>query len=298
MSPEPEVVEPVALATREVALPEPVTRRNISEAQWRTLMNNLYPGASAQSVLMVWDYCLARRLDPLKKPCHIVPMRVKDKSGEWVWRDVVMAGIYEYRTTAQRTGEYLGHSRVTYGPIIEHAGVKAPEWCELTVYRAGKQFTRIEFPVRRYFAEVVGTTRDGKANERWTRAPIQMLEKCTEAAGLREAFPDEFGGAPTAEEMPEHLPESTPKVRRLSATPPPVPTPAEEHVETFGPVQVTRVERTIIGYAVTLSNNLAVHCDEADAVDLEKFIDTDHTVRVTATNESGGWRLLSFVVEA
>jgi hypothetical protein len=28
-----------------------------------------------------------------------------------------------------------------------------------------------------------------------------MLTKCTEAAGLREAFPDELGGEPTAEEM-------------------------------------------------------------------------------------------------
>jgi hypothetical protein len=30
---------------------------------------------------------------------------------------------------------------------------------------------------------------------------IQMLTKCTEAAGLREAFPDEFGGEATADEL-------------------------------------------------------------------------------------------------
>lgn len=199
-----ETLEPVA---KSADLPEPVVRRGVSEAQWRTLCNSLFPGANPQSVLLVIDYCQARKLDPMKKPCHIVPMRVKDgKTGEYGWRDVVMPGIYEYRTTAQRTGEYLGHSRPEYGPVIEHAGVKAPEWCEMTMYRHCRHGERIEFPVRRYFAEVVGVTKEGKANDRWSKAPVQMLEKCVEAAGLREAFPDEFGGEPTAEEMDDQRP--------------------------------------------------------------------------------------------
>jgi len=45
-----------------------VARRGINDAQWRTLMNNLFPGAKGESVLMVWDYCIARKLDPMKKP--------------------------------------------------------------------------------------------------------------------------------------------------------------------------------------------------------------------------------------
>jgi phage recombination protein Bet len=196
--------QPTTAIAKTTDLPEAVTRRGINEAQWRTLANNLFPGADPQSVLMVVDYCQARKLDPLKKPCHIVPMRVKDaRSGEWGWRDVVMPGIYEYRTTAQRTGLYLGRSRFEYGPEIEHLGVKAPQWCETTVYRHHSS-GKIEFPVRRYFVEVVGTTEKNnvaKVNDRWARAPIQMLEKCTEAAALREAFPDEFGGEQTAEEI-------------------------------------------------------------------------------------------------
>lgn len=183
-------------------LPAPVARRGITEAAWRTAMNNLYPGAKAESVVMVFDYCAARKLDPLKKPCHIVPMRVKDQlSGDYIWRDVVMPGIYEYRTTANRTGEYMGHTPPTYGDEIEAFGVKAPLWCSLTVKRwnaAAKQIA--EFPVTIFFAEVVAL-KNGVANDRWTRAPRQMLTKCTEAAALREGFPDELGGEPTAEEM-------------------------------------------------------------------------------------------------
>jgi len=191
----------MATATvNQAALPDAVSRRGIDEFQWRTLTNSLFPGAATASVLSVIDYCRARHLDPLKKPCHIVPMRVK-VGGEWTWRDVVMPGIYEYRTTAQRTGEYLGHSKPEYGPFDEQAGVEAPIWCEFTVYRwNGRAQQRVEFPVRVWFEEVVAL-KDGKANDRWSRAPIQMLTKCAEAAALREAFPEELGGEQTFEEM-------------------------------------------------------------------------------------------------
>lgn len=188
-----------------------VMERGIKAEEWRTLYDNLYPGAKPQSVLMVWDYCKARKLDPLKKPCHIVPMEVRNPNGDYVWRDVVMPGIYEYRTTATRTGLYLGHAKPEYGEIQEHLGVMAPEWCDFVVYRwneIAKQ--RAEYPVRVYFREIAATKREkidnkytGKmvVNSRWTKAPNQMLTKCTEAAGLREAFPDELGGTHTDDEM-------------------------------------------------------------------------------------------------
>jgi phage recombination protein Bet len=155
---------------------------------------------------MVIDYCRARSLDPLKKPCHIVPMQVK-VGRDYEWRDVILPGIYELRTTAMRTGLYLGHSKPEYGESAEFMGVMAPAWCDLVIYRwndAAK--LRGEFPVRVYFAEVCGTTWDKeakamRANARWSKAPVQMMVKCAEAAGLREAFPDELGGQMTVEEM-------------------------------------------------------------------------------------------------
>lgn len=192
-----------APAIVERALPEPVARRGISEAQWRTMVNNLFPGADVHSVLMVWDYCVARKLDPLKKPCHIVPMSVKDaKTGEYEWRDVVMPGIYEYRTTAMRTQLYLGHTEPMYGEIKTHKGVDAPEWCSMVMRRWNEKAGReVEFPVKVFFRECAGSKKNGALNERWVTAPIQMLTKVCEAAGLREAFPDELGGEHTADEM-------------------------------------------------------------------------------------------------
>lgn len=195
----------VATAT-ERSLSVQLQERDINPAQWHTLSKSLYPGASQASVLMVIDYCRARNLDPLKKPCHIVPMQVK-VGRDYEWRDVILPGIYELRTTAMRTGVYLGHSKPEYGPEIEYLGVKAPEYVDLVIYRWSEAARmKAEFPVRVRFVEACATTWDkeakvAKVNARWTKAPVQMLVKCAEAAGLREAFPDELGGQMTVEEM-------------------------------------------------------------------------------------------------
>lgn len=190
------------MTTDLVALPPSVTSRGIDVAQWNTLCDSLFPGAKTESILLAIDYCKARQLDVMKKPCHIVQIGVKNPNGNWENRDVILPGIYEYRTTAHRTQLYLGHSEPEYGNMVECAGVMAPQWCKMVMYRwheASK--SKIEFPVMVLFAEVVATKQDGNANARWYRAPVQMLTKCTEAAGLREAFPDELGGTQTDDEM-------------------------------------------------------------------------------------------------
>lgn len=196
---------------KDVNLPAPVARRGISEAQWMTLRTSLFPGAKPESVVMAWDYCKARGLDPLKKPCHIVPMNVKDaKTGNYDWRDVIMPGIYEYRTTAHRTGEYMGHSVAEYGPMEDFKGVMAPSWCSMTVYRWNeKAKAKAEFPVQIEFREICATKRDGSPNDRWSTAPKMQLTKCTEAAALRAGFPDELGGTHTVEEMEGRVIEGT-----------------------------------------------------------------------------------------
>jgi hypothetical protein len=117
-----------------------------------------------------------------------------------------MPGIDEYRTTAQRTGQYMGRSRFEYGPEIEAFGVKAPEWVEVTVYRwHPASSTKVEFPARVLFREVCATRKDDDgnvlANDRWQKAPVQMTEKCAEASALRAAFPDELGGEHVVEEI-------------------------------------------------------------------------------------------------
>lgn len=180
-----------------------LTERNIDIAVWNTLQNSVFPGAKDESILLAVDYCKARKMDILKKPCHIVPMSVKDaKTGNSSWRDVIMPGIYEQRITAFRTGQMAGQDEPQFGESITHLGVTAPEWCKVTVYRFING-ERCAFSHTEYFSEACSTTKDGKINSMWTKRPRGQLAKCAEAGALRKAFPDELGGVITADEVTE-----------------------------------------------------------------------------------------------
>lgn len=204
----------------------------------KVLQTSLYPGAELESIKLVIAWCKASNKDPMKRPVHIVPMQVKQKvknkdgqptnKTEYVWRDVIMPGVGDYRTDAARTGEYAGISQATFGsdvekelggsPIMEwsddaHAKVdtgrkhptvkfRFPEWCELSVFRLVGG-TRCEFSSGRvYFEETYATqSKDNDApNAMWKKRPRGQLEKCAEAMALRRAFP-EVGAQPTADEM-------------------------------------------------------------------------------------------------
>lgn len=190
--------------------------RKIDTATWTTLQNSVFPGAKDESILLAIDYCKARKMDILKKPCHIVPMQVTiagetvtGRDGQSypkkVWRDVIMPGIYEQRITAFRTGQMAGQDEPVFGETIEHEGVKTPEWCKVTVYRFING-ERCAFSHTEYFAEACATTKEGKVNSMWTKRPRGQLAKCAEAGALRKAFPDELGGVITADEVADEQP--------------------------------------------------------------------------------------------
>ncbi len=133
----------------------------------------------------------------------------------------------------------------------------------------------------------------------WQTYPDRMLAMRARAFAGRDAFPDVLRGIGSAEELGDIVSDVPPPriVRRLSdppATVPPfAPGPA---VETLGPLAVVRVEPTVAGYAAILSDDTAVNCDEAAAIELEKFTDTDHVLRLTCDRLEGGWRLVGFEV--
>lgn len=180
-----------------------LTERSIDTAVWTTLQNSVFPGAKDESILLAVDYCKARKLDILKKPCHIVPMSVTDaKTGNKNWRDVIMPGIYEQRITAFRTGQMAGQDEPVFGDTVTFRGIEAPEWCRVTVYRFINN-ERCAFSHTEYFCEACATTKDGKPNSMWSKRPRGQLAKCAEAGALRKAFPDELGGVITADEVNE-----------------------------------------------------------------------------------------------
>ncbi|TGY35462.1 phage recombination protein Bet [Stenotrophomonas maltophilia] len=197
-----------------------------AEAIRGALKSSLYPGASDASIEMVLSYCQAAGLDPMTKPVHIVPMKVKigenpDGTAVNGMRDVVMPGIGLYRINASRTGQYAGCSEPEFGPTCTMESVRDvwsdgpngrrqktqkaiqlhyPEWCRVTVRKLlGNQV--VEFSAKEYWLENYASKSDGSPNAMWEKRAFGQLAKCAEAQALRKAFPEAVGSQPTAEEM-------------------------------------------------------------------------------------------------
>lgn len=192
-------------------LPMPQGMQAEDVAKWRVLCESVFPSAKTpEAIIMALDYCRARKLDPLKKPVHIVPMwsAALNREVETVW-----PSITEVQITATRTGKYAGMDEPKFGPMLkaEFKGVmrnnvgetvrtvEYPEWCSVTVYRI-VEGVRCPFTEPVFWREAY--SRVGKTdlpNDQWFKRPHGMILKVAKAFSLRAAFPEE--GTYTAEEM-------------------------------------------------------------------------------------------------
>lgn len=227
------------------AIGERFKELGVSRANWKVLVEALYPSAkTVDAVVMVLSYCQARKLDPFKRPVHIVPMydaRANDGEGGYV--ETVWPSIAELRTTAFRTGQYAGCSETKFGPHLTKVfkgrvkvrgqwqeiskEITFPEWAQITVVRALDGIERSFVGPKVYWLESFAKIgRDSVPNDMWERRPNGQLEKVAEAAALRKAFPEEIGNDYSAEEMEgQHteraLRDVTPRPKGLEAPPPP-----------------------------------------------------------------------------
>lgn len=222
---EPETVADQAESKGELAHFEPARlpfhpaiedRFGVDKGQWKVLVEAIYPAAkTADAVVMVLSYCKARKLDPLKRPVHIVPMWDSQR-GAYV--ETVWPGISELRTTASRTKGYAGVDEAEFGDTVtsefegrvkrngnfvnEKVEVDHPEWCRLTVYRmVDGQRCKFVGPKVRWLETYAAQGNTDLPNKMWQKRTEGQLEKCAEAAALRRAFPEELGNELTAEEM-------------------------------------------------------------------------------------------------
>lgn len=215
----------IAVRPPRLAVPANLEEKyGIDPDKWEVLVNATFPAAkSAESVLMALAYCKQRNLDIFRKPIHLVPMETTI-GGQKVTIDTVWPGIGEIRVTAHRQADFFGYDECEFGPLIEFSGEakvqkwtqgkpngwekiewrgKVPEWAQFTVYKL-LHGQRIKLPGPKvYFMETYAPVGrwNPSPNERWCRAPRQMLEKCAEAAALRRAWPDVFGDEASFEEM-------------------------------------------------------------------------------------------------
>lgn len=185
---------------------------SVTPQQWRVLTDAVFPSAkSPESIVLALDYCVARKLDPFKRPVHIVPMWNSSlrREVETIW-----PGINELQVTAARTGQWAGMDEPKWGKMItrtfhgqtkdggpREVTLEYPEWCSVTVYRMilGQRSAFTE-PV--YWDECYARIgRSELPNDMWQKRVRGQLHKNAKAASLRAAFPEEMGNDYSAEEM-------------------------------------------------------------------------------------------------
>jgi phage recombination protein Bet len=229
----------------------------VTKSAWKALTEAVYPSAKTpDSIIMALSYCKARKLDPFKRPVHIVPMYDpkggEDGRGGYV--ETIWPGISELRTTAFRTGQYAGCDETEFGPEktqifqgekdvwknrqkvgTETIAVEVtfPEWARVTVHRlVGNHIVKFVGPKVYWIESYASQGKLDVPNSMWAERPIGQIEKCAEAGALRRAFPEELGNMLSAEEMegrrlvPEALasqPSEALAAVRQSREPPPAP---------------------------------------------------------------------------
>lgn len=191
-------------------------RFGVDRASWKALTEAIFPLAkTTDAVVMALSYCRARKLDPFKKPVHIVPMW---SSATNTYVETVWPGISEIRTTAFRTGQYAGCDETVFGPEIAQTftgrvksgndwrdktvTLRFPEWARITVYRdLNGRICKFVGPKVRWLEAYAAIGKSDLPNDMWEQRSEGQLEKCAEAAALRKAFPEEVGNMLAAEEM-------------------------------------------------------------------------------------------------
>jgi phage recombination protein Bet len=137
-------------------------------------------GATDNELKLFLYRCHNMGLDPLK-PGMVHFIKYGTAPGS------IVVGIDGFRAKAQSTGKFAGIAR---GVVRDDKGKCIGAWCE--VRRSDWQH-----PAR----EEVSLAEYSTGKAMWAKMPETMIKKVAEAATLRMAFPDDFGGIYAEEEM-------------------------------------------------------------------------------------------------
>lgn len=154
-------------------------------------------------------YCQRTGLDPIARQIWFSERRSKDpRTGQWTIKRVPETTIDGFRLCAERSGEYEGQT------IPQWCG-KDAQWLDVwlddappAAARVGiwrKGFREPVYAVALYREYVqLGKSDNGtpaRPVAMWAKMPAGQLAKCAESLALRKAFPRDFSGIYTREEM-------------------------------------------------------------------------------------------------
>jgi phage recombination protein Bet len=157
------------------------------------------------------ENCKALRLDPLRRQLYAFVFHKDDPQKRQL---TIVTSINGYRSIAERTGNYRpGKTETILGdaadPLTNPLGISHAtatvykyvhgDWHEVTETAYWSEFA----PIKEIWEnrQPTGKFHLDPKKDNWRRMPRVMLEKCAEAKALRRAWPDDFAGLYTEDEM-------------------------------------------------------------------------------------------------
>ncbi len=167
------------------------------------------PTATESEAYMFLQLCRAQGLNPFLREAYLI------KSGSAP--ATIVVGKETFTKRADKISSYDGFKagiiimskdqKITYreGSFFVSGETLIGGWAE--VYRKDRS---VPFRNEAKFEEYVGRTHEGEVNKMWKKKPATMIRKVSLMQSLREAFPDEFGGLYSPEEISTVDPSSMP----------------------------------------------------------------------------------------
>lgn len=192
---------------------------------------------SDQEVMMFLNLCKFQHLNPFLREAYLIKYGNTTPATMVVGKDVYFKRAYRNKNYAgfeagvwvlsekgleQRTGSLVLSNETIVGG-----------WAKVYI----KGYTvPVEASVS--FDEYKGTKSDGSLNSQWSKKPATMIRKVAIVQALREAFPDEFEGMYTPEEIGIDETElATGSVEMETIVEPPAPIVNDNDDDFFGGVQ-------------------------------------------------------------
>jgi len=206
----------------------------------QTIRNYLVSGGGAvtdQEVMMFLSLCRFQHLNPFLKEAYLI--KYGDRSPA-----TIVTGKDVFTKRAKRNKDYAGKQAgiivrdMETGEITEREGTFYIPKAEQIIGGWAKVFIKGQ-DVPEYasvpFEEYAGRKSSGELNSQWATRPATMIRKVALVQALREAFPEDYSGLVSPEEIPEAnsvLSDETPLPLEIADNPPSKPETPDLPVET------------------------------------------------------------------
>ena len=184
-----------------------------------------------QEIVMFMNLCRFQHLNPFLREAYLI------KYGSQPATIVTGKAALEKRAARCRNFEGFeagvvvvsraGELEYRPGSLVLDGEELVGGWCDIHV-------TGFKVPVRAVVSlnEYVGRKKDGTVNAQWQGKPATMIRKVAKMQALREAFPEDFQGMYSAEELgADDLPDMPVQPPQSAPQPAPEPIPADTPAE-------------------------------------------------------------------